>query len=141
MSFAIDLFTGSQFVGEKCCNCGVTFAMEASFQQERLKDHKNFFCPNGHSQHYTGETEADKLKKKVKNLETQLQWAEDRATRANEQANSHFRGKQIIKGKFKHMKARVANGVCPCCQRTFQNLMRHMKSQHPKFKGEEVSGN
>lgn len=27
---------------------------------------------------------------------------------------------------------RVQNGVCPCCNRSFWNLERHMKSKHPK---------
>jgi hypothetical protein len=29
--------------------------------------------------------------------------------------------------------------VCPCCRRTFQNLMRHMQTQHPTFKGEDLA--
>lgn len=28
---------------------------------------------------------------------------------------------------------RIANGVCPCCHRTFQNLARHMAGQHPAY--------
>jgi hypothetical protein len=27
----------------------------------------------------------------------------------------------------------VANGVCPCCNRTFQNLARHMAGKHPDY--------
>lgn len=34
------------------------------------------------------------------------------------------------------MKNRVANGVCPCCNRHFENLERHMKGQHPDFQPE-----
>jgi hypothetical protein len=26
--------------------------------------------------------------------------------------------------------------VCPCCQRSFQNLSRHMKTKHPEYPGE-----
>jgi chemotaxis response regulator CheB len=32
-------------------------------------------------------------------------------------------------------KKRVANGVCPCCNRTFKQLARHMKAKHPEFVG------
>jgi hypothetical protein len=31
----------------------------------------------------------------------------------------------------------VKHGVCPCCKRTFENLARHMKGQHPTFAGAE----
>ena len=33
----------------------------------------------------------------------------------------------------KRMRERVMNGVCPCCNRTFQNLREHMKSEHADF--------
>lgn len=28
---------------------------------------------------------------------------------------------------------RIRNGVCPCCNRSFKDVHRHMKSQHPEF--------
>ncbi len=28
---------------------------------------------------------------------------------------------------------RIVSGVCPCCNRTFQNLARHIAGQHPDF--------
>ncbi|WP_165394478.1 helix-turn-helix domain-containing protein [Pseudoxanthomonas winnipegensis] len=31
------------------------------------------------------------------------------------------------------MRQRVMNGVCPCCNRTFENLRRHMHDKHPEF--------
>lgn len=31
------------------------------------------------------------------------------------------------------LKLRAANGVCPCCNRTFKQLAAHMSSQHPKY--------
>ena len=35
------------------------------------------------------------------------------------------------------LKNRVGKGVCPCCNRSFANLKRHMASQHPEFAGDE----
>lgn len=32
------------------------------------------------------------------------------------------------------IKNRVKNGVCPCCNRTFENLARHMQAKHSDFK-------
>ena len=36
---------------------------------------------------------------------------------------------QVAKA-HKRMRTRVMNGVCPCCNRTFQNLLRHMQTEH-----------
>lgn len=41
---------------EKCCNCGVTFAVPDTFQQERKRDHQTFHCPSGHGQYYPGKS-------------------------------------------------------------------------------------
>jgi hypothetical protein len=32
------------------------------------------------------------------------------------------------------IKKRVAAGVCPCCNRSFKDLARHMAGQHPDYK-------
>lgn len=46
-----------------CCNCGVVFGMSDAHYKERLSDKKLFHCPNGHSQLFTGESDADKAKR------------------------------------------------------------------------------
>lgn len=44
--------------------CGVTFATTNEFDELRREDHADFFCPNGHSQHYTGENKAEKYQRR-----------------------------------------------------------------------------
>ena len=39
-----------------CCVCDMTFAVSDGFKLRRLKDHKVFFCPNGHAQHFGQKT-------------------------------------------------------------------------------------
>jgi len=45
---------------------------------------------------------------------------------------------RITAGKAKaaaaRLQKRVANGVCPCCTRSFANLRRHMETTHPEYK-------
>jgi DNA-binding transcriptional regulator YiaG len=113
---------------ETCCNCHVQFAMTEELYQRRLKDRNWFYCPNGHSQHYTGPTEVQKLRSELERKQEMLNAATARANSAQQQKNS------ILKAHRK-MRVRVMNGVCPCCNRTFQNLMSHMKTQHPDFVG------
>lgn len=36
-------------------------------------------------------------------------------------------------GQVTKLKNRVGHGVCPCCNRSFGNLARHIESEHPTF--------
>lgn len=41
------------------------------------------------------------------------------------------------RGQVTRIKNRVGNGVCPCCNRSFGNLHRHMQTKHPGWKKPE----
>lgn len=111
---------------EVCCKCGMMFAMPKDYQRRRRDDHAVFYCPSGHSQHYTGKTEAQRLKDQLADKDRSLAWERDRANRIKHERDQVTRAHQ-------RMRIRVANGVCPCCNRSFENLRNHMKSQHPEF--------
>lgn len=114
-----------------CCNCGVPFAIEQK-QHNRLQDnHKWFYCPNGHSQHFTGPSEAQRLRA---DLERKTQMLDAATARADSAEGKLHR----VSNSNRKMRVRIANGVCPCCNRTFQNLMAHMKSEHPAFSKEKT---
>ncbi|MES1926529.1 helix-turn-helix transcriptional regulator [Salinisphaera sp. T31B1] len=112
-----------KFVTEQCCNCGMPFAMTADFKRRRLSDRKEFYCPAGHPQHYTGKSEAQKLRDE---LEHARRYAARQLTRASVAENQRDEARRA----HRRMRKRIQNGVCPCCNRTFQNLMRHMQDQH-----------
>lgn len=46
---------------------------------------------------------------------------------------SERRAHAATKGQLTKTKKRIANGVCPCCNRSFANLERHMAGQHPDY--------
>lgn len=122
----------SQLVTEECYKCGITFAMPAQFKRDRLDDHASFYCPNGHGQQYIGKTDAQKLKEARERLDQAH--ASLRANRDQLQASE--RSKAALKGVVTRTKRRIANGVCPCCSRTFKNLASHMEGQHPDYVSE-----
>ncbi len=35
--------------------------------------------------------------------------------------------------ELKRIKRQISNGACPCCKRSFQNLVQHMKIKHPDY--------
>ena len=127
----------TEFVVEECCNCGVAFAMpEALYKRCKGDSDRWFYCPNGHRQHYT---EGDIQKAKRLQREAEQKLARERAAhdqkaaRLRDQRDRAENRRRAEKAAKTRIKNRVANGVCPCCNRTFKNLARHMASQHPDF--------
>jgi hypothetical protein len=119
-----------------CCGqCGVVFGFTESLVDIRRDDHKTWYCPNGHHWSFTGENTEERLKRELKQ-------EKDRAARTNARLDQvraerdHAKASLTsTKGVVTKLKKRVANGVCPCCNRTFKDLARHMAGQHPDFAG------
>lgn len=126
------------YVVVTCYKCGCDFGIPTHLRATLLETGQSFFCPNGHSQAYC-ESEVDRLKKQVdqekRNAEWYRQQAETRG-RARDRAEHQVRA---YKGVITKTKRRIAHGVCPCCQRTFQDLARHMKGQHPDYAQTETT--
>lgn len=116
---------------ETCASCGIIFGLGAVFMQKRRNDHKGFYCPNGHSLSYSQESEAERLRRQLKSAEGRATSWRDQA----ETAEARRRGEKAAKTRLKN---RIANGVCPCCHRSFTELAQHMAGQHPTFATPEV---
>lgn len=115
-----------------CGECGVVFGMTEDYQEQRKKDGKSWYCPNGHSRVYR-ETEADRLRKQLARAEQERDRARANATHYRDQADAEERAHRATKGQVTKLRKRIANGVCPCCKRTFANLGRHIAGQHPDY--------
>lgn len=108
-----------------CIRCGLPVLAPSSLESEIRNRAKPFYCCNGHEMTYR-ESEADKLKVRLAQAERERDGARARAEMAERSAAAH-------KGKVTEMKNRVGNGVCPCCNRTFKQLARHMACKHPGY--------
>lgn len=113
-------------ITEVCCNCGIAFGMPSDFKDDCKANGKNksFYCPNGHGQHYT-KSDAQIIEEKLQRELRQKQ---------NELANLASEKIQIEGelNKANRKLKRVHNGVCPCCNRSFDNLKQHMEKKHPE---------
>lgn len=118
----------TEMVVEECCNCNMAFAMTEEFRKECLEQRgsKTFYCPSGHPQSYSGEKEADKLRRERDRLKQQLAQKDDEILAA-----VRLQG-EAEKATAKLQK-RIHNGICPCCTRSFQNLRRHIATKHPDY--------
>lgn len=127
-----------------CCvpECGVSFAVPEWLDVQLRRSHRSFYCPHGHPQSFRGKSDLELAKEETervrKNFEQRLKWAEESEKSARERAVRNERRANAFKGVATRVKKRIGNGVCPCCNRTFQNLMAHMKTKHPKYKHAKV---
>lgn len=122
-------YTGELVI--ETCWCGTVHAVprELADHAKRQRDEgvkqDGIYCPLGHSWIFSGEGKVARLERKLREREDQLT-AEIAARRAAEDqlAAAERERKRIAK--------RTSGGVCPCCNRSFVQLARHMKSQHPE---------
>ena len=107
------------------CTCSITYAIPAEvvarlirFNSHDYPQHyASTYCPNGHNWHYTGESpEAKTARERAEKAERALQWTQDELN--------------TTKKTLKRTEKRIHAGVCPDCNRTFQNVARHMTTKH-----------
>ncbi len=122
------------FVAQTCiyARCGIVFAMTKEATDLRKRDHSIFFCPNGHEQHYSGESDLEKETRLRKEAEQRILQSQAATNEARHEAEVLKRQIAAGKGQLTRVKNRIARGVCTCCNRTFQNLANHMKTEHPQ---------
>jgi hypothetical protein len=114
-----------QLTVQECIKCGMLFGVPAQWDSKRREDGQTFYCPNGHSQAY--------IEGPVEQLRKALDEEKRRVEAWKRQSEMHEAAAKRAQKEAKRIKTRVGNGVCPCCQRSFVNLQRHISSRHPDF--------
>lgn len=135
------VYEGKKFAADQnlhvvsCATCKMLYAIPESLYQSANKYPGDaargwkLFCPLGHEWWYVGKSVEDKLQEE-RDRAAQLYARLDQERAGH---NSTRRSLAAQKGVTTRLKRRTAAGVCPCCNRTFQNLGRHMAGQHPDF--------
>ena len=114
------------FVVRQCSECGITYCLPSNFSRARQDDHNSWYCPNGHSQYIPALSDAEKLRKQLE---------EEKRRHSQTQLELLAAGQEVtkIQKEKSRLQKRVKNGACPCCNRQFAQLSRHMKSKHPEY--------
>jgi hypothetical protein len=122
--------TQVEIVAIDCITCGIIFGLPEDYMNA-LKRHagKNFYCPNGHAQIFLGKSE----KQQIKELKWVLEQAELRNRSTEDQLEASERSRASYKGQITKIKNRIKNGICPVCNRSFEDLKNHMDTKHPRF--------
>ena len=115
-----------------CYQCAVTFAVPISLH-ETLKDTgRDFYCPNGHCQVYS-RPKLNVLKEQLEGERKKNKRLNDRLDTAIDLRDKYLRKFRAQKGQKTKILNRIKKGVCPCCNRQFENLHNHMKTKHPEL--------
>ena len=127
-----------------CCKCGVVFGMSEIMDRKLRNDHSDFYCPAGHPQYFAAKSKLELAQEKLEAKERDLAYQREcteRIRRQRDEAERRALTEKRVKMRFKNdrdrIKSRVGNGVCPCCNRAFQDLAKHMNHKHPNFKATE----
>lgn len=116
-----------------CGGCSCIFGMEETMKKNLVEQHGTFWCPRGCERHFVGETAKERAEKAANRAQELLEQSRRRNDELCAEKAATERQLSAAKGRVTRIKNRVAAGVCPCCNRTFQNLANHMKGQHPDF--------
>jgi hypothetical protein len=114
------------------CWCGIRLAIPSDlFAMAKRHEGHTVFCPLGHKFVYSNTTE-EQLAEERRLRRSAEQRAAARLELLRQEERSHAATRGHVTRKKKQLE-RVKNGVCPCCNRSFQNLARHMESKHPEY--------
>lgn len=129
---------GATYAGETdlkvmtCPVCGVVYAIPARLQEnayDRGHGEIQWFCCNGHQLGYHGKSEAEIAREKTEAALVREQATRDLLAHTERSLRSQ-------KGATTKAKKRHASGVCPCCERSFVQLRRHMAAKHADYLAE-----
>lgn len=125
----------------KCKTCETEYALTSATMNFLRASGHTFHCPFGHQWVFSEKpSEADLLRKERDRLKQNAAYLESEAQRLREARDAAERRASAARGQVTKLKKRAANGVCPCCNRTFVDLQRHMATKHAGFLAEEVQG-
>ena len=124
-----------------CWNCSGTYAMSAQYMARRRDDGFSWHCPyckQGTSFRTSKVTKLEKELARQKNATKYQRQEKEMYLRQRDTLERSRNGMKGVLVREQNKLKRVRNGVCPCCNRSFVNLQRHMAGQHPKYKTEDM---
>ena len=132
----IELVSITCYLGE----CGITFAVPELWQRDKRRSQTVFWCPNGHTQGYYGETEEQKLRKQLEQTQRESRDAWQRVEQLQNDNMDLAKSRAAARGQVTKLRKKSAAGECPAgCHRWFKDLESHITAEHPEF-GTEVDG-
>lgn len=124
-----------------CPVCAITYAIPQQLKESAQKynrtteprNHWSWCCPMGHVLSFPGKNREQQLRDDLDRERSRSGRMAAQRDQARASAKAHKGAATRARNQRDRIGKRVKAGVCPCCNRTFKQLRRHMKSQHPDF--------
>jgi hypothetical protein len=120
------LLNGERHVVNQCGTCAVWHTIPEVMYNTFRAEGGFWTCPNGHQRGWDKGTDAIERE----NVRRERDRLKQDAARLADEVTAQQRRADEAEKKVLQIKRRAAAGVCPCCNRTFLNIQRHMKSKH-----------
>lgn len=118
-----------------CGDCGGTYSINEKFRATCYHKGTGWTCPYCKSGWGYYKNNKDAEIARLKRAKERADMAAREAHQQTVDANNRARAQKAAKTRLKN---RIAAGVCPCCNRTFQNLARHIAGQHPDYSSSQT---
>lgn len=116
-------------VAIRCGSCAVLHAFPAIIYDTARQQGGFWSCPNGHRRGWARGEDQEALE--VTRRERDRLKQEN--ARLAEEAAAAERKRLTAERAVKRHKTRSAAGLCPCCNRSFTNMRRHIETKHPEY--------
>jgi len=126
-----------EFVVVICDSCNVRWAMTKQMNEQRRNNHKAWYCPNcSASWVYTSKSDKGKLQEELESAKRTVDFWKEKNRKMKGELASERRRSSALRGVATKFKKRISSGGCPCCNRQFKNLRKHMQKEHPEYSEE-----
>jgi hypothetical protein len=118
-----------------CPTCFIVYAIPMAMSERKHEDGTNWYCPNGHHVVFSTSVKGklDEMRRERDRLKQEQAWYDDRHREQQRELETAKRSAAALKGQVTKITRRVGHGVCPCCNRTFAQLARHMAAKHKNW--------
>lgn len=130
-----DVIVSTQLRTFTCGECGGLYALGEKYASHKQEIGGFWKCPYcGCSWGYPKEGSKLEVAKRQA-AESEARLIRERAAHDQTRAQLAATKTEAIKEAQKHqrLQKRIKAGVCPCCHRTFRQLIRHMECKHPEY--------
>lgn len=124
---AIELDTITCFQG----TCAMTFAVPLNWRDQKIRDHSDFYCPNGHAQHFLKKSREEELKEELARTKATISYYRTRNTSLEERQTTLQRRVAAQKGVATRLRNKAIAGECAFCHERFANVADHVQAEHP----------
>lgn len=117
-----------------CGECGGIYAINERYRQGQEQVGGSWHCPYCEcGWGYAHNSENERLKRDLQLKEAELTRQLQRLDQTKAALRETESRRRAEKGAKTKLKKRAASGICPCCNRYFVEVHKHMLSQHPEF--------